>query len=410
MLCPGIAQASDDIVEKVTVSIVANQTPTTRIAKRMSASVGTVGEQMLVGRNIGDVVNGKATYEKLIQEVFDRVLVGYSVQSVNITPAVNTTIQVQVAPWGDVVHETALEVDFGVIAPELQDLVRKDMGNIEERVNDVLIGLPIDALDWAGGVAKLVIRELLASQLPEFRADFDIVPGPRTLVKLSLAPLGATVQDVHVSLRSHTIPNVLLFAVRPTVEEASQRLVGLPVAFLERHRDYFTTQLWNAAAQHPMAKHYGLSIAPIVTPGVNTEIALDAETDRYKVSLEGYMDMGRSTDNTSVRLHAGKFINKRDEAFMEVNFFPSTVSWDFVPGVGHNINSTTAVGVKYNTSDQEKIVWLHQDLNKNFSWRLERGVTTGKSEFAVRYKMHDFISAEYIITQDAKWLRLIATM
>ena len=117
MLLPGIAKASDDVVETVAVSIAADQSPTTRIAKRMSASVRTVGEQMLVGRNISDVANGKAGYEKLITEVFDRVLVGYSVQSVNLTPAANTTLQVQVAPWGDVVHEVAVEVDYGTISP-----------------------------------------------------------------------------------------------------------------------------------------------------------------------------------------------------------------------------------------------------------------------------------------------------
>jgi len=409
-MLPGIAQASDDMVEKVTVSITASQTPTARIAKRMSASVGTVGEQMLVGRNISDVVNSKATYEKLIQEVFDRVLVGYSVQSVSLVPAADTTIQVQVVPWGDVVHEVALEMDFGTLSPEITDLVKKDMGNIEEKVNDVLVGLPIDSLDWAGGVAKLVVREVLASQLPEFRANFDIVPGAHTLVKLSLAPLGATVQDVHISLRSHTIPNVLLFAVRPTVEQTGQSLVGLPVAFIERHRDYFTAKLGTVAAQHPIAKNYGLTITPVVNPGVDTEIALDAETDRYQVSLEGYMDMGRSTDNTSFRLHGGKFISKRDEVFMEVDFFPSSVTWRFVPGVGHAINSTTTVGMKYNISDQRNILWLHQDLSKNLSLRLEDMPSNGKGEFAVRYKMHDFISVEYIITQDARWLRLIGNL
>jgi len=410
VLLPGIANASDDVVEKVTVSITASQTPTTRIAKRMSASVGIVGEQMLVGRTINDVTNGKATYENLIQEVFDRVLVGYSVQSVSLVPAANTRIEVRVVPWGDVVHDVTVEVDFGTISPELQGLVTQDMGNIEEKVNDVLVGLPIDALDWAGGVSKLVIREILASQLPEFRANFDIVPGPRTLVKLSLAPLGATVQDVHVSLRSHSIPNVLLAMTRPTVDQAGKSLVGLPVAFIERHRDYFTAKLAATAAEHSIAKNYGLTLTPVLNPGVDTEITLNAETDQYQVSLEGYMDMGRNKDNTSFRLHAGKFIGKQDEAFVEVNFVPSSVAWSFVPGWGHTIGSTTTAGIKYDMSDKREILWLRQDVNRNLSFRLERNVTAGNGEFAVRYKLHDFISAEYIVTQDGNWLRLIGNL
>jgi len=410
ILLPGIARASDDVVEKVTVSLTASQSPTTRIAKRMSASVGTVGEQMLVGRNISDVANSQATYEKLIKEVFDRVLVGYSVQSVILAPATNTTIQVAVVPWGDVVHEVALEVDFGTISPELTDLVKKDMGDIEEKINDVLVGLPVDALDWAGGVAKIVIREVLSSQLPEFRANFDIVPGARTLVKLSLAPLGATVQDINVSLISHTIPNVLLSVARPTVDKASISLVGLPVAFIERHRDYFTAKLLATAAEYPIVKRYGLKITPVINPGTVTAIVLDAETDQYKVYVEGSMDMGRSKDNASLRLHAGKFIGKQDEAFMEVDFVPSSVAWEFSPGWAHTISPTTAVGLKYNIVDNKEVLWLHQDIGRNFSLRMERTPASNKNEFGVRYKIHDFISAEYIMNKEDRWLRLIGNL
>ena len=407
MLLPGIAKASDDVVETVTVSMTANQTPTTRIAKRMSASVRTVGEQMLVGRTISDVANGKTTYENLIKEVFDRVLVGYSVQSVNLVSASNTTIEVQVVPWGEVVGEAVLEVDYGNISPELQSLVKKDMGNIEDTINDVLVGLPIDALDWAGGVSKLVIREMLASELPEFRANFDIVPGARTVVKLSLAPVGATVQAVHVSLKSHTIPNVLLATARPTVNNAGKSLVGLPVAFVERHRDYFTSKLVATAAEHPLAKRYGLVLTPVINAGVDTVIALDAETDKYNVSLEGYMDMGRSQDNTSFRLHAGKFMSKQDEAFVEVNFVPSSVAWSFVPGWGHAISDTTTAGIKYNISDKRNLLWLRQDINPNLSLRFENTPAINKNEIGIKYKMHDFLSVEYIVNKEDRWLRLI---
>lgn len=410
MLVPGIAKASDEVVDKVNVTIVANQTPPSRIAKRMSASVGTVGEQMLVGRSISEVDHNRAVYEKLIQEIFDRVVVGYSVQGVTITPNANTGITVTVAPWGEVVREVALEIDYGTISPELIDIVKKDMGKIQEQVDEVLVGLPIDAVDWAGGVSKIVLRELLTSQLPEFHTNFDIIPGTRTIMKVSLSPKGATVQDVHVSLRSHTIPNLLLMAVRPTVDEASKSLVGLPVAFIERHHDYFTTRLASIAAQHPITKNYGLQLTPIINTGVDTEIILDAETDKYKVSLEGYMDMGRKEENTSFRLHAGKLMGKQDELFVQVNFIPSTVAWEFIPGWGHAFGAGITAGMKYDLSKKRDILWLQHETNRNISLRLERVPTTGRNEFAIRYKMHDFLSAEYIFTKESKWLRLISSL
>jgi len=410
ILVPGVAKASDEVVEKVTVSIVASPVPPSRIGKRMETSVATVGEQMLIGRNIYDITASKASYEKLIKEIFDRVLVGYSVQSVSVVPNSNTVIQVAIAPWGEVVHDVTLETDFGTLYPEIINLIKKDIGNIEAQLNEVFIGLPIDAVDWAGGVSKILIREILADQLPEFRVNFEIIPGEHTVVKLSLTPIGPIVQDVHVSLRSKTIPNVLLAMARPVVDQTSKSLVGLPVAFIQRHQEYFTDRLNVTAVQEPIAKRYALKVTPVIYAATDTEIAFDVETTEYKLFIEGYMDMGRRQDNTSFQFHAGKFVSKRDEVFMELHFIPNRVVWEFTPGWGHKIGTSTTAGFKYDISDKREIVWLQQDVNRNVSLRFERTSAAGKGLFAVRYKMHDFLSAEYIFTQEDKWLRLIGNL
>lgn len=373
----------------------------------MTASVGTVGDQMLAGRKVNEVQENQASYEKLIKEIFDRVLVGYSVQSVKLNPGSNTAIAIDIVPWGDVVHEVAIEYDFGNLAPEIVNLIKKDMGNIEEKINDVLIGLPIDAVDWAGGLSKVAMREVLAERLPEFRVNMDVVPGGCTLVRISLSPLGTTVQDVHVSLRSHTIPNIALAVVRPTMNETSKMLIGLPIDFVERHREFFIDKL---IMEQPLTKKYGITTTPLLNVGADTEIALNVETDKYKISLEAYLDMGRSEDNTSVRLHAGKIMSKRDEMFVEVNFIPSTVSWEVVPGWGHRVGSSTIAGIKYNTSSSQNIVWLNQEVSRNWSMRLERTPKNGYNEFGIRYKLHDFLSAEYIITKEDHWLRLVGNL
>jgi hypothetical protein len=153
-----------------------------------------------------------------------------------------------------------------------------------------------------------------------------------------------------------------------------------------------------------------LTITPVINPGVDTEIALDAETDQYNVSLEGYLDMGRSKDNTSFKLHIGKFISQQDEAFVEVDFVPSSVTWDAAPGWAHTFSTRTIAGIKYNLSDQHNIVWLHQNLSRNLALRIERTPAINKNEFGIRYKMHDFLSAEYIVNKDNRWLRLIGNL
>lgn len=400
-----------DTIETISASITSPQAlPPARVAKRMENSVKTIGEQVLVGRNIVDVTNTRESYEKLVKEVFDRVLVGYTVSKVEIVPGSSAQINIQIVPWGDVIREVSLDIDFGGVSPEFRQMIARDIGNMEDKINGVLIGLPIDAVDWAGGISKSLIRELLAVQLPEFRATFDVSAGPKTIVKLSLLPIGPIVENTRVSLHSNTIPNVLLLEARPAVEEAVKPLRGLPVAFVERNRQYIMDKVVNVTAQHPVAKRYGLTVNPIIAPGVETQITVETETDKYKIWLEGYLDMGKAEESTSAKLHIGQNLSKTDELFLETLFIPSSVTWRFSPGWGHKMGSSTEAGLKYDTTQKQGAIWLRQNIASKWNLRLERVPGVNYNELGIRYKIHEFISAEYVFTNDEKWLRLIGNL
>ncbi len=405
------AAAENATVDAVTVSVQAGDVPPpARVIKRMERSVATVGDQILSGRGVADVAADKASYEKLVKEIFDRVLVGYAVQEVSIVPGPTSHIAVRILPWGDVVRKVVVETDLGGVSPQLAPLFRQDMGDLEDKINQVLIGLPVEAVDWAGGLSKTVIRELLAAQLPEFRASLEIIAGPTTTVKLSLAPSGQLINDVRVNLHSRTMPNFLLLNARPVVEDAAAPMRGLPVAFVERHHLYFRDMLTRVAAAQPAAKSYGLKLASTLRPGVTTEVEINAETTKYNVSLEGYLDMGRKEDDISARLHVGQYFGKQDEIFMEITFIPTSVTWEFVPGWGHRLGPRTEAGTKYNLSSEKGLFWLKQDLDGRWSLRLERTPATGFNEVALRYKLHEFLSAEYIVTTNNRWLRLVGNL
>jgi hypothetical protein len=408
-VCPAAAETVT--VDAVTVSVQAvDAPPPARVIKRMEQSVATVGDHVLTGRKVTDVESGKASFEKIIKEVFDRVLVGYWVQQVTITPGPTTNIAVKISPLGDVVRRVVLETDLGGIAPQLNGLFRSDMGDIESKAAQVLVGMPVDAVDWAGSVTKTVIREMLAAQLPEYRANIEIIPGPVTVVKLLLAPTGPLVREVQVTLRSRTVPNFLLLEARPKVEEAAAPMRGLPVAFVERHSDYFKDMLLKVASAQAATKRFGLTLTPSLKAGTNTELEISAETTKYNVTLEGYMDMGRKGDDTSARLHVGQYISQKDELFLEVTFIPASVEWEFVPGWGHRLGAQTVAGARYNLSSEQTIIWLKQDLGGRWSLRLERTPSKRFNEVGLRYKLHEFLGVEYIITTDNRWLRLVGNL
>jgi hypothetical protein len=64
-------------------------------------------------------------------------------------------------------------------------------------------------------------------------------------------------------------------------------------------------------------------------------------------------------------------------------------------------------GIKYNTSSSQNMLWLSKELSPSWTMRLERNPKNRNNELGLRYKLHDFLSAEYIITKDDQWLRLV---
>lgn len=406
-----VAWAFGDTVETITVHVVSSDAqPPDRVAKRMATSIKTVGEHLVTGHKVEEVIAGRTSYEKLVKEVFDRVLVGYFVSDVAIEPGIVTNITVDVEPWGDVVKSVKLQVDFQNLSPEAVSLIRQDMGNIEDNISNVLVGLPVDAVEWAGGVSKNMIRDMLSAQLPEFYANLEIVPGTDTLVKLSLSPTGPVIRDTHVAIRSGTIPNLLLLEARPALEGCVQGLNGLPVAFVERHRDFFLNKIKSTAAAQPVTARYGLVLTPDIYAGSDTEVVLKAETTKYKVWIESYMDMGRKEDNTSLKFHAGKLVSSRDELFTEVTFVPGRVSWNFNAGWGYRFGKDNVSGVKYDFSEKEAILWANHDLGNKWTLRMERTPKSGHNEIGVRYKLHDFLSLEYVFDNDDSWLRVVGNL
>ena len=407
----GLAHAEDIKIEQIEALVEApNFPPPEKVARRMEKSVQTIGEHILLGHRPEEVTEARDSYERLVKEIFDRVLVGYSVSQVRIAAGTDTKLYVTVEPWGEIVRQVDVNLDMSGLSPSAQELVRGDIAGLQNAIKSVLIGLPVESVDWAGGISKSLLREMLVEQLPEFRSNLEINSGVKTTINVSLVPVGVTVQDVSVAIHSQTIPNLLLLEAKPAVEKSAEILRGLPVDFIERHKGYFVERIRSAAAGHPVTARYGLTINPALRTGAETEVILNVDTDKYKVWLEGYLDMDRSKDNTSVKGHLGKNIGKADEIFTEITFVPSSVKWTFEPGWGHQLGANATVGFKANSTHWYGVGYYQQHLSSLWSLRLERTPALNRNELGIRYKIHEFLSAEYIITGEENWLRLVGNL
>ena len=397
----------DPFVEKVLVRIDTLDPPSSRVVKRMSESVKMIGEHILLGHKVVEVSSRRETYEKLIRDVFDRVLIGYSVEKVEIEPGVDSRIDISLTPWGDTVREVSVQVDYSGIAADAVPLVQADMGRLTEDIKGALIGLPVDSVEWASGVARDLIRELLKQKLPEFHFSLDVEAGKQTAVRLSLFPVGQLVKNATISLRSETIPNMLLIHARPAVEMQARSMRGLPVSYVWRHLPYFQKKLGQAAMQDLVIKQFDLKVSPTIRPGEDTEAIVTVEAETWRITAEAYLDVGRSHDNVSGKAHVGRTIGRHDEVFMELKLLPGTMSWEFMPGWGHQLGSDSWAGFRYRTNDKEWMAFLNQGLGGRWSLRVERWPHLEWTEVGMRYKLHDYLSLEFVINNDSNWLRLV---
>ncbi len=399
--------APEEAVEQVQVHVVTQDPPSSRVVKRMSESVKVIGEHILLGRKVIEVAERRDVYEKLVRDIFDRVLVGYTIDGVQIEPGATAKIQITLLPWGDTVREVDVRVDYSGIASEAVPLVQADMGRLTEAIQGALVGLPVDSVDWASGIARDLIREMLKQKLPEFHFSLDVEAGRQAKVRLSLFPVGELVKNVSVSMRSNTIPNLLLVSARPAVETQARSMRGLPVAYVARHMNHFKTEIARAAQTDHVIKQFDLKVASVIKPGVDTEAVVTAEAETWRITAEAYLDVGRNTDNISGQAHIGRSLGKYDELFLELKVVPGPMSWEIMPGWGHQFGSETWAGARFRTNDKEWVGWLQQGLGGRWSIRAEHWPHLAWTETRLRYKLHDFLSAEFVITNTTNWLRLV---
>lgn len=394
-------------VESVRVEVLTDVPTSPRVTRRMAESVRTIGEHLLLGHPVVEVRERRDQYEQLVRDVFDRVLAGYTVERVSLETAPVSVIRIRIAPWGDTVRQVDIQVDYSGIAPEGVSLVKRDMGKLEEEIRIALMGLPVDAVDWASGAARELIRELLQRQLPEFHFSLDVEAGRQTKVRLSLFPTGQLVREARISLRSRTIPNLLLVHARPAVEEKARAMRGLPVEYVERHRAYFTEQVRQVTLADPVIRQFDLKVSPVVRPGVDAEVAVAVEAETWRIFGEVYLDVGRDKDNVSGKAHVGRLVAPRDELFLEAKVLPGDMTWQFMPGWGHQLGHDSWAGVQYRTNDREWGWWWTQSLGGRWSLRAERWWHIDRNEIGLRYKLHDFLSAELVFTNDRSWVRFV---
>ena len=233
-LLPRAANAA--IIESVSVNVLDRGSTSKVLLERMSASMQTVAEQLLLDKDTEKVEPVRSEYTRLLGEVGDRVLNGYQMEQVMLQLGTQTQVTMVVSPWNEVINDVFVDLQFSGVEENTAALLQSKLPELQKQLEDVLQGSSADASDWAGGVLRRLVRVKVEAELPEFRAAV-VREDRRTVIQVVVYPVGQLVQSIDYEMVSQSIPNLLLLNIKQRYAQKTQELRGLPVIYVSRHKE-----------------------------------------------------------------------------------------------------------------------------------------------------------------------------
>ena len=410
-VCASLSSAIAASVEQVTVHVASvEEAIPPLVEKRIAASIQTVGNHVFLNHDSDEIASRHEAYERTVNDIINRVLIGYTVESISIHPGSRTELDVRIRPWGDTIRNIRFAVDYGALPKMGQELVDKDLEHAGDMAESLLIGLPVDALDWANGAVKSVLENELEERVPEFYQHIVIHGGPETDVTVYMLPKLPVVRNVRVAIKGDDVPKVIFLSARNQLERTYAGLAGLPVAFVRRHERDIAEALQGDVQRQWVVKNYGLHVTPSLSLGEDTAIDLTSQTAFYDIRGGAYIDAGRdhsSDDDTALMAHVGRKIGSHHEVYGAVKFMPSSLDWNFMPGYFYRFRSGTQAGYQFESLDDSQHLWLRQPLGGRWTLRYDRDLTHDDSEVGLHYRVDDYVGLEYIVSDHDAWLRII---
>lgn len=407
LLVPAWAQP----VTQVTVAVRDTRGGTSEpLRQKMEASMRAVSQQLFLEKDTEKIAADTSGYEKLLGEISDRVLTGYQTEQVVVLPGAETKIIFKVAPWNSVIRRPKIDLEFSGVSPSMATYLQGKMPELKKRLAALLEGASVDAVGWAGSVLRGQVLAEVQQELPDFKAAVDLTEQQdQVVLQIVIYPVGEVVRQVQYQMFSQSIPNVLLINIKEIYAEKVNNLRGLPVAFVKDNRAELEQMLLEQLRAEQMVQDYHLQPQVSLLPGVDLKANLAVESTGYKIWFEGYGDIGRNDHNLSGRAHLGHYFTPKDEIFAEAGVQLDEVHWDYGLGYARHQGKTTLSYLRrapYADNDYR----IEYDFTPKWRLRYEYFSGDNVKEWAIRYRIHEFLSGEYVFSSDKSYFRIVGNL
>lgn len=371
-----------------------------------------VAEQLLLDKDTDVVAAISTDYRRLFSEIGDRVFTGYELKQVVLEVSPNSKLLLYLQPWNTTISDVKVDLQFSGIDLRTAAILKKRIPNLENELKQIIIGASVDAVDWAGGILKSQVREKVEQALPDFKAAVDLIneeKSNQTFIQVVIYPVGQSIQDIEYELHSESIPNIILMKLKYHYAERCNELRGLPVSYLKRHQQELESIIVEELRHEKVIQEFDLHPTVSIIPGTDTHIDISLSTKKYKIWAEGYADLGRKKDNLSGKLHLGKYVSAKDEVFVEEELITDDVHWSTSLGYARSWGKSSW-SYKRRIPESDNAYKFEYHFGPKWGLRMEHFSGNDRNEYALRYRIHEFLSCEYVYGGKESYFRIIGNL
>lgn len=382
------------------------------VEKRMQDSLKEITVQLLVGQKTDKLKAEKKAYQDLFADIADRVFNGYQVVAVELSVEPQTTLKMTLRPFGNILAPLTVSYSYSGVDSLWQPLVARYLDDITCDLPTLFHDMPQESLYWLNSVAKERVHKLASESLPDFKVIPQLyVPNNQPSLDLSVIPIGREVRSVELAVVSRNLPQMLFMDSKNHIQRVLNSLRGLPLAFLQKEQAQIVALLKQQIMQDEFFAKYKLVPQLQIDFKEDLKVIVTVDVADFNFWIKGYLDLGRSENSASGTVHLGYDFAKMQEIFLETNFYTDSIKWDFDVGITNNFTKKTNISYLRRLSHNgEDILRFEHKFTDKWAFRAERKRLAKENEFGLRYRVHEFLSAEYVFSNKENYFRLIANI
>lgn len=364
------------------------------LRERMEFSIGRVGEKILLSRSVSVLNANRDALERVIFNVFSKVLIGFKLDRVDLFPGKHSKIIVQLTPNPPFVEKVRVNLEMEGVSPGISEIVQDTVQLLEKELSRILIGVPVGSISWSEGIINQAVHYLVEREFPGFECGFSLKAGVDTEFAITLKSVTPVIKDVKVSYSSSNFPVWLVRQKAKGYEEHFEIIKGMPVDFLEHYQSRVEKYLTNYLNDQPELERIGLKARLGIRAGTTTRIKVFTESETLQTRLEARYFIDDEDNFGNFQCYLG-YKNEVSEVYTRY-FWGDYPGGRLMAGYRWPVSTNLTAALEYEFIDYYKTIWVHYQFERGDYFDLRIGLEGSPNEAVIGILLNDQLNLELV--------------